>query len=89
MTETVKPTHVPAAHSKTPNATEFSEIPIIDLAPMFCNDTEAKKEMAEKLREACVEVGFFYIKNHEIPESHMLGVRKQTANFYKNSKKDK
>ena len=82
MTEAVKPTHVTAAHSKTSDAPEFSEIPIIDLAPMFSNDSGSKKEMAEKLREACVEVGFFYIKNHEIPESHMLGVRKQTENFF-------
>ena len=89
MTEAVKPTHVTAAHSITSDAPEFSEIPIIDLAPMFCNDRGSKKEMAEKLREACVEVGFFYIKNHEIPKSHMVGVRNQTENFFQLSEKVK
>ena len=45
--------------------------------------------MTENLRQACVEVGFFYIKNHEIPESHMLGVRNQTENFFQLSEKVK
>ena len=44
MTEAVKPTHVTAAHSKTSDVPEFSEIPIIDLAPMFCNDSGPRRK---------------------------------------------
>ena len=82
MTETVKPTYVTAARNETSITSEFSEIPIIDIAPLYGNDSQAKQKMAEKLRVACVNVGFFYIKNHGIPDSHMLDVRKQTERFF-------
>ena len=82
MTGTVKPTHVTAARDETSITSEFSEIPIIDIAPLYGNDSQAKQKMAEKLRAACVNVGFFYIKNHGIPDSHMLDVRKQTERFF-------
>ncbi len=46
----------------------FEEIPIIDFAPMFGTDSAAKHALAAELRHACTEIGFFYIKNHGVPQ---------------------
>ena len=46
----------------------FDKIPVIDLEPMFSGDADAKAKLAAALRKACIEVGFFYIKNHHFPE---------------------
>lgn len=51
-----------------PQRVSFDSIPIIGLEPMFGNDTEAKQELAQKLRKACTEVGFLYIRNHRFPQ---------------------
>jgi len=47
----------------------LEEIPIIDLAPMFAGDADAKRQLAAQLRRSCVETGFFYISNHHVPDA--------------------
>ncbi|MCW0181522.1 MAG: isopenicillin N synthase family oxygenase [Zavarzinia sp.] len=47
---------------------DFSEIPQIDLGPMAGDDPVAKQATAKALRDACVNVGFFYIRNHGLPQ---------------------
>ena len=45
---------------------DFDSVPIIDFGGMLTGNPEAKAEVAAKLRNACSDVGFFYITNHEI-----------------------
>ncbi|EPS41899.1 hypothetical protein H072_4122 [Dactylellina haptotyla CBS 200.50] len=47
---------------------DFSSIPILDLSLAFSEDLTARKKCAEELFDACTRVGFFYIKNHGVPE---------------------
>jgi len=42
-------------------------IPLIDLTP-YKEGSENTKEIALAIREACKNVGFFYIKNHGVPQ---------------------
>ncbi|EKG19974.1 hypothetical protein MPH_02704 [Macrophomina phaseolina MS6] len=44
------------------------EIPIIDLDGIFKDDLEARKAVAREMLSAAENSGFFYIKNHRIPE---------------------
>ena len=44
----------------------MSQIPIIDVAPLFRNDHSAKLNVAKQIDEACRSNGFFSIKNHGI-----------------------
>jgi isopenicillin N synthase-like dioxygenase len=44
----------------------FTEIPVIDFAPMFGADPKAKLAVGEAVRDACTQVGFFYVKNHDV-----------------------
>ncbi|GJE92600.1 Clavaminate synthase-like protein [Phanerochaete sordida] len=51
--------------------TAFSHLPIIDLANIDSEDPAERAALAQAVRDACMNVGFFYIKNHGIPE-HVL-----------------
>ncbi|KAJ7600252.1 hypothetical protein C8J56DRAFT_768493 [Mycena floridula] len=45
----------------------FEQIPIIDFADMSSTDPVVRRELADRIRDACINVGFFYINNHGIP----------------------
>jgi isopenicillin N synthase-like dioxygenase len=49
----------------------FTAIPVIDIGALLGNNRAALVEVAHKIGEACKTVGFFYIKNHGIPEALM------------------
>ncbi|RXW21077.1 hypothetical protein EST38_g4787 [Candolleomyces aberdarensis] len=38
----------------------FDEIPVIDIAKAYTGDTSARRYLADQIRDACVNVGFFY-----------------------------
>jgi len=60
----------------------FHEIPVIDFADAFSEDIEKRKVLARKIYEACVRVGFFYIRNHRVDESIMEGVFSAAKDFF-------
>ncbi|KAF5362883.1 hypothetical protein D9758_007042 [Tetrapyrgos nigripes] len=63
------PIKPPVGQVEPPHRTDstFEEIPIIDLSA--ASSTPAKRrELADMIRDACVNVGFFYINNHGIPD---------------------
>lgn len=47
----------------------FSAIPVIDIAALFGDDPIAKQATAAEIGTACETIGFFYIKNHGVPQS--------------------
>ncbi|KAI1659005.1 Clavaminate synthase-like protein [Daldinia decipiens] len=57
------------------------EIPIIDLALMFSERLSDRKSVADNVRSAATNNGFFYIKNHGIPEEVIAQCKKQVVNF--------
>ncbi|MFO1039579.1 MAG: 2-oxoglutarate and iron-dependent oxygenase domain-containing protein [Geminicoccaceae bacterium] len=46
----------------------FTEIPIVDFAPMFEPDLAARQAVGDAVRDACTRVGFFYARNHRVPQ---------------------
>jgi isopenicillin N synthase-like dioxygenase len=60
------------AHSPIAAALEsrpdFEAVPLIDFSGMLGEDPAAKRRVAADLREACIHVGFFYIRNHGVPQ---------------------
>jgi len=48
---------------------DFDAVPLIDFAAMHTNDAQAKSRVAGQLRDACINIGFFYISNHGVPQS--------------------
>lgn len=46
---------------------EFQSVPIVDVAPLFGGSDEAARGVAAEIRRASIEVGFFYVRGHNVP----------------------
>ena len=47
---------------------DFHAVPLIDVSGMMSDAAADKRRVADELREACINVGFFYIANHGVPQ---------------------
>lgn len=53
----------------------LKELPLIDISPFTRESTlDERRAVALKLREACINIGFFYITGHGIPQAEMESV---------------
>lgn len=62
---------------KSNESVESEEIPIIDVAGIYSDNIEDRRAVAEKVREACHRIGFFYVINH-------VGFPSREVCFYQN-----
>ncbi|KAK0487113.1 hypothetical protein IW261DRAFT_591694 [Armillaria novae-zelandiae] len=69
--------------------TSFQEIPVIDLAMISNENPESKKALADKVRAACVNVGFFYVTNHGISENIIQEAVDRSKDFFSLPLEDK
>ncbi|APZ42959.1 isopenicillin N synthase family dioxygenase [Acidihalobacter ferrooxydans] len=58
------------------------EIPVLDLAPFACGAAAARQALAMRLREACIRSGFFYIRNHGIPQDVVASVFSAAKDYF-------
>lgn len=50
----------------------LTALPVIDMAPLFHGgDPAARARVAREIREACINIGFFYITGHGVPQSEL------------------
>lgn len=47
---------------------DFDQVPVIDITELQSDDAEKRLEIARQIRDACIRVGFFYVKGHSIPQ---------------------
>ena len=52
----------------------MTDIPIIDLSGLRSPDIAARRAVAAELGAACRQVGFFYVRNHSIPDTVAEGI---------------
>ncbi|ENU1215026.1 isopenicillin N synthase family oxygenase [Pseudomonas aeruginosa] len=64
-------------------------IPVIDLTGSFSEDFADKKAVAWEIHKACRETGFFYIKNHGIPEGMIQTQLECARQFFSLPQEDK
>jgi isopenicillin N synthase-like dioxygenase len=58
---------------------EFQSLPIIDMALLFGGSDESARVVAAEIRRASIEVGFFYVRGHNVSQGlmqDMLGAAK-------------
>jgi len=67
----------------------FTEIPIVDFAPMQSDDVKGTQSLADDVYKACTEVGFFYIKNHGVTQSNINELLDISHQFFALDDKDK
>ncbi|EXJ90644.1 hypothetical protein A1O1_03748 [Capronia coronata CBS 617.96] len=58
------------------------EIPVIDVGGIFSDKLEDRKAVAAQIREAATTIGFFYMKNHGIPEDTIASALKSSKRFF-------
>ena len=59
-----------------------ASLPVIDISGLSSADPAARKAVGTKLREACLDKGFFYISNHGVPEDLVRDVFSEAAAFF-------
>jgi len=61
---------------------DFDSIPVIDIADLSHSDRARRLAVAERIRQACTSVGFFYVKNHGVSEDLMTAVYAAAREFF-------
>jgi isopenicillin N synthase-like dioxygenase len=69
--------------------TSFSHIPIIDLQNARSSDEAERRAVATEVRKACMTAGFFYVKNHGIPQPTIDAVHQAAESFFALSEETK
>ncbi|RPD56634.1 Clavaminate synthase-like protein [Lentinus tigrinus ALCF2SS1-7] len=72
---------VQAAH-EAESAEAFKHIPIIDLKDVSNPDPQVRKALGDQVRDACMNVGFLYVKNHGIPEENISKALQASKEFF-------
>jgi isopenicillin N synthase-like dioxygenase len=60
----------------------LARLPIIDLGPCLNGEDGALDRLADDIRHACENIGFFYIKNHGVPEAMIANAFAQSRRFH-------
>lgn len=71
-----------------PREATADEIPVIDIGGIY-GDLDSRKALAQVIKQACENTGFFYIRNHGIPQETIDGARSAAEAFFKQSEQKK
>ncbi|MFW9260710.1 isopenicillin N synthase family dioxygenase [Nostoc sp. CALU 546] len=61
---------------------EFSQVPIIDISALIRQTSNSCKEVADQIRQACQDYGFFYIVGHGIDEQLQQKLENLSQQFF-------
>ena len=74
---------MPDGVSGTPAAkTEYRDLPIIDLGQFLESGGTEPGTLPEEIRNACENIGFFFIVNHNVSEDLLKRIFEQTEAFH-------
>ena len=60
-----------------------SEIPLIDISPLFGSSPAPRQAVAEEMRKAAMNTGFFYITGHQVPTGVTDGTYRACLDFFR------
>src|SRR5450631_3867032 len=60
----------------------YQSVPVIDIAPFSSGGNAGKRAVAEEMRRACEEIGFFTIVGHGVPEALIEETRQLALEFF-------
>jgi isopenicillin N synthase-like dioxygenase len=61
----------------------LKKLPVIDVSPFVRQESaDARRRVAEELRAACIDIGFFYIEGHGIPGDELKQVIDWAHRFF-------
>ncbi len=74
--------HLFKEHAPEDIASAVARIPVIDVGPWFAGAPGALAVVADAVRHACEDIGFFYIKNHGVPEGLIAATFEQSRRVH-------
>ena len=60
----------------------LASLPVIDVSDLTSSNLDAPRAVGARLRGACLDKGFFYIKNHGVEESLVNNVFSEAPAFF-------
>ena len=69
--------------------TEEDVIPVLDLGPFLAGEPGALQTLGAGVRRALEEIGFFFIKNHGVPQTLVDRVFDENVRFHAQSLEEK
>jgi isopenicillin N synthase-like dioxygenase len=60
----------------------LTDLPVVDIGPLFGKDRKAKEAVALEIDKACREVGFLYLRNHGIPDEMTQAAFDEARRFF-------
>ncbi len=63
-------------------AAQASALPVIDISDLSSASPEDRHAVARELRRACLDKGFFYVKNHGVSEALVARVFSEAEKFF-------
>lgn len=60
----------------------MDDVPVIDLAASFAAGTAGRQKVAEAIRAACEEIGFFTVVGHGVPDAVIENLRQRAREFF-------
>jgi isopenicillin N synthase-like dioxygenase len=60
----------------------LEQVPVIDIAPFIAGGRPQKQKVADEIRRACEEIGFFTIAGHGVPEANIEEARRLAFAFF-------
>ena len=60
----------------------LEEIPLIDFGPFLTVDLAARRAVAREIGAACRNIGFFYLKNHGLPDALVEATFAEAKRFF-------
>ena len=60
----------------------LASLPVIDVLDLTSSNLDARRAVGSRLSAACLDKGFFYIKNHGVEESLVESVFSEAAAFF-------
>lgn len=61
---------------------EFSQVPIIDISALISQSSNSSKVVADQIRQACQDYGFFYIVGHGVDEQLQKRLEHLSQQFF-------
>ena len=65
----------------TSTLSEFQSVPMIDVGPLFDGSAEAARAVAAEIRRASIEVGFFYVRGHNVSQ-HLMDAMLMAGKYF-------
>ena len=68
--------------SDRPAVPAMDSVPVVELAPLLTGGDKGKQQVARAIRDACESIGFFYLADHQVPQSDIDAVFEAARQFF-------